>query len=187
MTHDEEKRLVQAAKSDPQVFGQLFDAYYPKIFSYIYRRVLDVELAKDISSGTFFKAFKHLGTFRWKGIPISSWLYRIAGNEIRYYFRHKRSDVRYFSDFMQEHGYDWIDAQTREAEKNAAEQEIEKYQDFLHIQSRLKLLPGKYQEVLALKYFEDKSIKDICEILGKKEGTVKSLLSRGLEKLRKAL
>ena len=45
-------------------------------------------------------------------------------------------------------------------------------------------MPVKYQEVIALKYFEEKSIKEISEILGKKEGTIKSLISRGLQKLR---
>lgn len=42
----------------------------------------------------------------------------------------------------------------------------------------------KYQEVLALRYFEQKPVAEICQILNKKEGTVKSLISRGLEKIR---
>ncbi|MBS3950794.1 MAG: RNA polymerase sigma factor, partial [Peptococcaceae bacterium] len=46
-------------------------------------------------------------------------------------------------------------------------------------------LPIKYQEVLSLRYFGEKSLKEICEILGKSEGTVKSLLHRGIEKLKK--
>jgi RNA polymerase sigma-70 factor (ECF subfamily) len=49
----------------------------------------------------------------------------------------------------------------------------------------LKTLPLKYQEVIALKYFEGKENKEIAEILNINEGTLKSLLSRGLEKLRK--
>jgi RNA polymerase sigma-70 factor (ECF subfamily) len=48
-------------------------------------------------------------------------------------------------------------------------------------------LPPKYQEVIALKYFEDKELKEIAEILSKPEGTVKSLLHRGIEKLRNTL
>ena len=111
-------------------------------------------------------------------------MFRIAGNEINYYFRRNRYDVRYFSELIEEYGLDWIDSQTASAEKKAALQQMENYQDFQLIQSKMKLLQVKYQEVIALRYFEDKSIKEICEILGKKEGTIKSLLSRGLEKLR---
>jgi RNA polymerase sigma-70 factor, ECF subfamily len=48
----------------------------------------------------------------------------------------------------------------------------------------LKKLNVKYQEVISLRYFEKKAILEIAEILDKKEGTVKSLLSRGLEKLK---
>jgi RNA polymerase sigma-70 factor (ECF subfamily) len=46
------------------------------------------------------------------------------------------------------------------------------------------MLSPDYQAVISLRYFEKKSIKEICEILGKKEGTVKSLISRGIGKLR---
>ena len=56
--------------------------------------------------------------------------------------------------------------------------------DFLRIQKQLLGLPLSYQEVMALRYFEEKSISEISLITGKKEGTVKSLLSRGIEKLR---
>lgn len=55
----------------------------------------------------------------------------------------------------------------------------------MEVLKQLKTLPVKYQEVIALRYFEGKDIKEISEILDKSEGTVKSLLARGLEKLRK--
>ena len=52
------------------------------------------------------------------------------------------------------------------------------------MQRSLKKLDIKYQEVLSLRFYEKKSHKEISEILDKKEGTIKSLLSRGLEKLK---
>jgi RNA polymerase sigma-70 factor (ECF subfamily) len=45
-------------------------------------------------------------------------------------------------------------------------------------------LPVKYQEVLSLRYFEKKSIAEISQIMSKRPGTIKSLLSRGTKKLR---
>lgn len=62
--------------------------------------------------------------------------------------------------------------------------ELHKHEQFLTIQKQLKTLSIKYQEVISLKYFEGKSNKEIAEILNLREGTLKSLLSRGLEKLR---
>jgi len=69
-------------------------------------------------------------------------------------------------------------------EKNEVEKQLQQSKDFINVQQKLLLLPVKYQEVVALKYFEEKSIKEIAEILEIKEGTIKSLLSRGIEKLK---
>jgi len=54
----------------------------------------------------------------------------------------------------------------------------------MSVLKELKTLPVKYQEVIALRYFEGKENKEIAEILNINEGTLKSLLSRGVEKLR---
>ena len=64
------------------------------------------------------------------------------------------------------------------------EKELKDHHDFIEVQKHLKTLSTKYQEVIALRFFENKSIPEIAEILEKKEGTIKSLLSRGLEKIR---
>ena len=61
---------------------------------------------------------------------------------------------------------------------------MEGHQKFLKVQKVVQQLPEKYQEVISLKYFEQLTIKEIAVILKKKEGTVKSLLSRGLKRLR---
>jgi len=69
-------------------------------------------------------------------------------------------------------------------EQEQLETELKQHEDFKIIQSHVQSLDIKYQEVLALRFFEKKDIKEISAILEKPEGTVKSLLSRGLEKLR---
>jgi RNA polymerase sigma-70 factor (ECF subfamily) len=53
------------------------------------------------------------------------------------------------------------------------------------VQTLLLELPLKYQEVLALRYFEKKAIKDVADITGKNINTVKSLLARGTAKLQR--
>ena len=68
-----------------------------------------------------------------------------------------------------------------------AQEKLEKHQDFLKIQKEIVKLSIKYQEVITLRFFEKKKIKEIAKILDKKEGTVKSLLHRGLEKLRQTI
>lgn len=181
MTLDEEKALIEQARRQPKAFGVLFDAYYGPIFGYVHRRILDWDISKDVTSEVFLKALTNLSTFRWQGISIAAWLYRIATNEINLYFRHGKTAPSSLQD-LDERGFDSMD--NRENEKELAEKQIQAHQDFLQIQAVLKTLNIKYQEVIALRYFEDKSIKEIAEILNKNEGTVKSLISRGLEKIR---
>lgn len=183
VTLDEEKALLDRSRRDPTAFGVLFDHYYQPLFGYVHRRVLDWDVSRDIVSETFLKAYTHLGRFRWLGISLAAWLYRIATNEVNLYFRRGKYAPTSLTHLHDEFGFDLRDSSP--AERVEAERQLAEYQDFLAIQAALKTLDVKYQEVIALRFFEEKSILQIAEILGKPEGTVKSLLSRGLEKIRR--
>jgi RNA polymerase sigma-70 factor, ECF subfamily len=174
--------------NSPQVFGPLYEQHYSQIFGYVYRRILQWETAQDITAEVFLKAYKSFWRFRWNSIPIGAWFYRIATNEVNMYFRMGRfkRDVS-LTELLDEKGFDPPDAMTTDIEKVNAEREVQRSQDFLLVQAYLRSLPAKYQDVIALRYFEGKSIREIAEILGKREGTIKSLLSRGLERIRKKM
>lgn len=182
MNLEKEKELIRKAKKDPKIFGELYDKYYPQIFGYILKRTADLEIAQDITSETFFKALKKLWQFRWQNISFSAWLYRIATNEIASYFRKKR-----YKSVPLEKIPESVAVHNPAAEIIEAEQKLKEHQDFLKCQKEISRLPIQYQEVITLRFFEKKQIKEIAEILGKKEGTIKSLLSRGLEKLKKLI
>ena len=187
MDAENERSLIERAKKDPEAFGILFEQHYSAIFRYVFRRIEDWDVSKDITSEVFFKAFKGLWRYRWQGIPFSSWLYRIATNEVRMYLRKKRRPIVSPDQLMEEAGFEPIDPQTLEAERLEAERKLEEHADFLTIQSQILELPTKYQDVITLRYFEQKTVKEVAEILGQKEGTIKSLLSRGISKLQKLL
>jgi RNA polymerase sigma-70 factor (ECF subfamily) len=185
-----EKELIRLAKTNPRVFGELYDAHYPRIFGYIYRLTGDYALAGDIAAETFLKAFVRIGTFRWRGISISSWFFRIAINELKQYYRKKNYSPERFSDLQSLDGAngidgaDWPNRHALRHESNAITKSIDDHEEFERLRKQLNTLSGKYQQVIALRFFEELSIREISEILGKKEGTVKSLLSRGLAKLK---
>ena len=184
---DEESRLVQRAKTDPDAFGILFEQYYSRIFGYIYRRVLEWEMAQDITSEVFIKAYKSIWKFHWTKISIGAWFYRIATNEVNMYFRRRRYSTVSLEELVQRRGFDPPDPNSTEEEKARIEKELRQYEDFMAIQSKMRDLPVKYQEVITLRYFEQKSIKEISRILNKNEGTIKSLLSRGIDRLKNLL
>ena len=72
LTADQERIIVEECKTDAARFGVLYDEYSPLIFGYIIRRVGSYEVAKDLSSETFLRAFTSIGHFVWKGISLSS-------------------------------------------------------------------------------------------------------------------
>ena len=144
-------------------------------------------MSKDLASQVFLKAFKGLWRYRWQGVPFSAWLYRIATNEVRLHFRRGAKPFLSLDQISEECGFEPIDPETLESEKLEAERKLQEYEDFLMIREKVLLLSLKYQDVIALRYFERKSVKEIAAILHKREGTVKSLLSRGIAKLKDLL
>jgi len=185
MDLNQEKILVDLAKKNPEAFGILFDEYYPKILGYSIKRTGDIHLAEDITAETFCKAQRKLWQFKWQGVPFSAWLYRIATNEINYYFRtKKRLNSISLEALTADGNIQFADQYNLVEELQKAEDEIARHKMFLRIKSEIDKLPIKYQEVIALRFFENKTIPEISQILDKKEGTIKSLLSRGIERLR---
>lgn len=179
----EEKLLLTRIKEDPECFGALFDAYYKPIFTYIFRRVSDYDISRDIAADTFLKAYLKVHSFVWKDVSLQAWLYRIATNEVNYFYRKDKATrlVQETFLFQAEKLFEFDGYQT---EKQLLEAELNQDEEFAKIQRCLKKLNVKYQEVLSLRFFEKKSILEIAEILDKKEGTIKSLISRGIEKLK---
>lgn len=182
-----EKELIEWARFNPKAFGELYDAYYPKIYGYVYRITGDHALAGDITSETFLKAFIAIGSFKWKGISISSWFFRIAANELNQYFRKRRYTPRTLTDLGIRDTTAWDNRLTPGHEANEIVARMEDMEEFEGVRRCLQSLPAVVQQVIALRYFEDLSIRDIGQIMKKKEGTVKSLLSRGLDKLKKMM
>ncbi|RBL92382.1 RNA polymerase sigma factor [Chitinophaga flava] len=180
-----EQQLVEQAKSDPNAFGELYDQYYSKIFNYAFRITGDYVIACDIAAETFMKAFTKINSFQWKGISVSSWFFKIATNELNQYFRSKKytsTSLTELGAVENTSGYKHFSDET-----NDTISRIYMTEDFKRVQQLLQSLPPDYQKVIALKYFEEMSIKEISEIMGKKEGTIKSLISRGIDRLRQSL
>ncbi|HWY97869.1 MAG TPA: sigma-70 family RNA polymerase sigma factor, partial [Bacteroidia bacterium] len=82
-----EQKEIEAAKADPARFEVLYNKYYEPILQFVYKRVEGKEAAFDITSQVFLNAMLKLSQFKFMGTPFSSWLYRIALNEINMLYR----------------------------------------------------------------------------------------------------
>src|SRR4030042_3349544 len=174
---DEDQMLVSAARQDIEATGRLYDKYYNEILGYIYHCTLDTHAAEDLTSNVFLSVFRHLGQYKLRQIPFRAWLYRIATNEVRMYWRRqKRIKIVSFTPDNDE----YVAEQSTSDGMASAEEYHLLYKGLLEL--RLK-----YRTVIILRYFEGKTISEICEITGRKEGTVKAQLHRGLARLQDIL
>jgi RNA polymerase sigma-70 factor (ECF subfamily) len=178
---EREAELVDRARRDPAAFAALYEAHYQSILNYLYRRTLNVTAAEELTSNTFFKALGGLSRFCPRPTArFRSWLYRIATNEARMYWRGRkvRRETPLCAD---ENELPRIGFAPSAADP--LEAVWEKQRQFALLHQALGRLPERYQTVLTLRYFEALGHEQIAEILGKPVGTVKSLVHRGLARL----
>lgn len=173
-----EKRQIEAAKRDPERFLVLYDKYVDQIYRYIARRTgSDSASAHDILSQTFLDALSHIKTYTHQGYPFSSWLYKIAHNNIIKWYK-KSEQTRYNP--------------IEEARKLSDPSEnIEEKLDSRIIQKQVQEMMSKLdpeeQEILRLKFFEDVSNIEIAEIMGLSVTNVGVKVYRTLKKAKTLL
>lgn len=170
---EEEQVLIREAKKDPERFGPLYSKYYEQIFRYIYQRMDDQELAFDITSQVFIKAMKNLHKYEYRGVPFSSWLYRIAKSELYQAYRDRKARKTINVESM--HLFEMIE----EFEEN--DNSLNKKKLF----QCLSLLKDADLQMIEMRYFEKRSYKEIGEILEISENNAKVRSFRALERLKK--
>ena len=131
---------------------------------------------------------KNLWQFKWAGAPFSSWLYRIASNEINMYFRHHKYEPKSMEEAIEENNMPELASKNDlEAEIMRAQERLDENGDAAKVLRALRELPEKYQEVIILRFYQEMKIEEIAATLDVKEGTIKSILSRGLKMLREKI
>ena len=74
------RKIFIKAKQDSKEFARIFDHYFPGIYNYVYFRVRNQQLAEDITSRAFHKAYSDIRYY--SGDALTTWLYTIARQEI---------------------------------------------------------------------------------------------------------
>lgn len=164
--------LVQRAQVDPAVFGQLYERYIDRIYSYIYYRIGSVWDAEDLTSLTFVQALTNLNRYTDKGTPFSAWLYRIAHNLIANWHR---DHGRHPSVALDE---------TLPVESEEPVEAIGEKEEHDLVRRAVAGLPPERQHLLLLKFVEGLSNAAIGKAMGRSEGAIKQLLHRTLANLR---
>jgi RNA polymerase sigma-70 factor (ECF subfamily) len=173
----QELAVIARAKTDPNRFSPLYEKYYKAIFLFVYRRVDDEELSGDLTSQVFLKAILNLPRYEYKGVPFSAWLYRIASNEINQHFRQNKTE-RTIS--IETEGLERLLGELSETSREPEEKEQ------IIIES-MNLLNKEEVQYLELRFFEDKSFREIGYIMLVTENNAKVKTYRILDKIKKML
>lgn len=171
----DESELVERAKRDRRAFAMLYRLHCRDVATHIYRRVGDLHVAEDLVSEVFLIALRTLPRYRCRGVPLRFWLLRIATNAVNRWARRRRRGA-----------IAALEAGRRE-EAGTASASDHGGADLERAQAALLALPPKLQAVLSLHYIEGLAIREVAAVLGCREGTVKSRLSRAREALRERL
>lgn len=172
-SQEEELKLINSAKLNPDFFGPLYNRYYHPIFLFIFKRYKDKELCADITSQVFLKAMLNITKYVDKGYPFSAWLYRIALNEMNMYHR-KHS--KYFEIEIKEKDVKLI---LEEIDHETIEKNIDK------LLLALEKMTDEQQQLIQLRFFDHLSFKEIGDILAISEDNAKVRVYRTLDKLKK--
>jgi len=168
-------QLVKRARRAPEAFGQLYERYVDRIYSYIYFRTSNTQDAEDLTAKTFHQALANIRRYNERGLPFAAWLYRIAHNLIANWHRDRSRKPQVSLDEL------WP---VIAMGKSSPESLTQKNSEEDALRSAIKCLPADRQLMLVLKYGEDKSNQDIGKVLKRSEGAIKSLFHRTLGGLR---
>ncbi len=172
---NEESIIRRAKQRDQMALTQLYEEYFDKIYRYIVLKIGERTEAEDMTQQVFLKAFKNISTYKYQGLPFSSWLYRIAHNQIVDYFRKKSKRGTVPLD------------ESLAASDSDPRQEAELNLDIEDLSRATRRLTKAQQEVISLRFAGEFSIAQVARVMGKTEGAIKALQHSAIVSLRKVL
>mgnify|MGYP003405459341 CR=1 FL=1 len=171
MDTNTEKQQIEDSKRDPRYFEPLYVKYYERILKFVYKRVESLDDTREVTAIVFSKALTNIKNYKEQGFPFSSWLYRIAINEINQFYRDSKK-MRVIS--LDEKGINTI-----------AEESGQQDPDLISaLKKALLYLSGEELLLIELRYFEERPFTEVAQIMEITENNAKVKTYRVLDKLR---
>jgi RNA polymerase sigma-70 factor (ECF subfamily) len=169
------RKLVERAQlGNREALEELYLMHFERIYSYLHLSVGNRHDAEDLTTQTFLRMLEAIGRFRWREVPFSAWLFRIAHNLAMDHFRANR--------------YVQMEEKVPEppgSEESSAEDQAMHSMGRAGMLELIDDLSPEQRQVLTLKFLYGFANGEVATILGKTEGAVKSLQHRALASLQK--
>ncbi len=176
MLDGEDKLIERAVGGKASAFGSLYDYYQPKIYRFVLIKVGRREDAEDLTHQVFMSAWENIGGYKDLGFPFSSWLYRIARNQVVDFWRTKRPETN----------LEKIDPEYFVAPATA-QFDLSQKMEMEGVRFAIQKLKPEYQDVIIMRFVDDVPIKEVAVTMDKSEGAVKLLQHRAIKELKKIL
>lgn len=170
--------LVERAQAgEADAFGRLYDQYSDTVYRYIYYRVGGKATAEDLTSETFLRALRRIGTFTWQGRDFGAWLVTIARNLVADHFKSSRFRLEVTTGEM-------LDA--NEVARSPEDSVLESLSNAALLDAVRRLNPQQ-QECVTLRFLQGLSVAETARVMGKNEGAIKTLQYRAVRTLARLL
>jgi RNA polymerase sigma-70 factor (ECF subfamily) len=172
---DELKLLARARALEQDALAQIHDDYYGPIFRYIAMRVGDHQTAEDLTSEVFLRLLSALRDHTAPERTLRGWLYAVAFRVVKDHYRqqYRRQDQQLHEGIP--------------SGKPAPADVVAEKITWERVQGALPLLTDDQQNVIALRFGADLSIRQTAEVMNKSEGAVKQLQLRAVATLARHL
>ena len=174
--------LVERAQAgEPEAFGQIYDRYVDTVFRFVYFRVGNRQLAEDLTSDTFLRALKRIGSFTWQGRDLGAWLLTIARNLVADHFKSGRYRLEVTTG-------DVLDADREDrGPEGSPEAAVVEHITNVALLTAVKKLNPEQQECIVLRFLQGFSVAETAQAMGKNEGAIKALQYRAVRALARLL
>jgi len=183
-----DEELIDAfQRGDLRAFNILVGRYKDPLVNFAFRFLGDYDAADEVAQETFIRVYRKKHAYK----PVarfSTWIYTIATNLAKSELRRRKSHAlfslsrrRQEGDESDDRGYEIPD------DRNPADSQAARSLQAEIIQEALDSIPAKYREVAVLRYVQELSYEEICEITRTNMGTVKSRLNRARLRLQELL
>jgi RNA polymerase sigma-70 factor (ECF subfamily) len=174
--------LVERARNgDTEAFGLIYDHYVGTVFRFIYFRVGDRQLAEDLTSDTFLRALKRIGSVTWQGRDLGAWLVTNARNLVADHFKSGRYRLEVTTG-------DVLDADREDrGPEGSPESVVVDHITNVALLRAVKRLNPEQQEHIVLRFLQGFSVAETAQAMNKNEGAIKALQYRAVRALNRLL
>lgn len=162
-----------ASAGDADAFGKIYDIFLDEVYRFVYFRVGNRQDAEDITEQIFISMFTAISRYNDDGLPFGAWVYRIARNKVTDFYRSRKPLLPL------------VEAVGVTDPKPGPEEQTDQKMLRNEVLRSLTQIPHQYQELIILKFIEDKDNEEISVILDKPVSHIRVLQHRAIAALRK--